>query len=430
MKALNVIKKIIVGIVALIAVCMMVFTIVSVAVFDRTDRSLFGYRAFIVLSDSMSATDFNAGDLIFSKTVDPTTLQAGDIISYVSQNDDNFGEVVTHKIRTLTVDNNGNPGFITYGTTTNTDDEGVVTYQYILGKYVGHIPGVGKFFNFLKTVPGYIVCILVPFLVLIIIEGVRVISLFKRYKKEQQAAIDEERKQVEKEREENQKMMQELLAMKDQMMQGRMPQGNAPQNSGQQASKYAPQQTQPHVYDEPFIYDDSVSYDNQVSYTGPESNTMDPDYMGQNNMAPNNISQNNITQNNMSPNAVSQNNMGSNNMSQNNMAPNNAASYELNGFADHYEDPQEVYARQEAARQEAIRREMYRQQRMREMQQRDMRQQQQLTPEQQQRMREFQQMTPEQRQRMSQAQQRMTPEMQQRMRELQRQRAQVEDINK
>ena len=37
-----------------LAVFMMIFTIVSVSTFDRADRNLFGYKAFIVLSDSMS----------------------------------------------------------------------------------------------------------------------------------------------------------------------------------------------------------------------------------------------------------------------------------------------------------------------------------------------------------------------------------------
>ena len=57
-KALNIVKKILVTLVFLVAVAMMVFTIVSVTTFDRTDRNLFGYKAFIVLSDSMSKTDF------------------------------------------------------------------------------------------------------------------------------------------------------------------------------------------------------------------------------------------------------------------------------------------------------------------------------------------------------------------------------------
>ena len=70
-KVWNVIKTVFTWMVVLIAVGMMIFTIVSVNTFDRTDRDLFGYKAFIVLSDSMSATDFSSGDLVLVKEVDP-----------------------------------------------------------------------------------------------------------------------------------------------------------------------------------------------------------------------------------------------------------------------------------------------------------------------------------------------------------------------
>ena len=147
----NIIKNIIVWAVALVAVGMMIFTIVSVSTFNRNDRQLFGYRAYIVLSDSMSKTDFDAGDLVLVKEMkDYSALKEGDIISYISQNTENYGEVVTHKIRRVTIDASGQPGFITYGTTTDTDDETVVTYPYILGKYTNHIPNVGTFFQFLQ----------------------------------------------------------------------------------------------------------------------------------------------------------------------------------------------------------------------------------------------------------------------------------------
>lgn len=196
---------------------MMIFTVVSVNTFDRSDRSLFGFKAFIVLSDSMSKTDFDAGDLVLVKEVDPASLKEGDIIAYTSQNTSNYGETVTHKIRKLTTDANGEAGFITYGTTTDTDDETVVTYPYVLGKYKTNIPKVGRFFMFLKTTPGYIVCILIPFLLLILIQGLNCIKLFRRYKLEQMAEMKEERAKIEEERAESQKMMAELLALKAQL---------------------------------------------------------------------------------------------------------------------------------------------------------------------------------------------------------------------
>lgn len=215
MKALKIIRSIFVWLMVALAVFMMIFTVVSVSTFDRADRSLFGYKAFIVLSDSMSKTDFSAGDLVLVKEVDPSTLKEGDIIAYTF----NYGETVTHKIRSLTTDANGEPGFITYGTTTDTDDETVVTYPHVLGKYKTHIPKVGRFFMFLKTTPGYIVCILIPFLLLILLEGIRCIRLFRKYKAEQQAELQAERDKIEADRAETQRMMQELLQMKAQMAQ-------------------------------------------------------------------------------------------------------------------------------------------------------------------------------------------------------------------
>ena len=216
-KALNIVKNILVWLVVVFAVLMMVFTVVSVNTFDRSDRSLFGYKAFIVLSDSMKATDFDAGDLVLVKEVDPATLEEGDIIAYTSQNTSNFSETVTHKIRTLTVDENGNPGFITYGTTTDTDDETIVTYDFVIGKYQTKLKGVGSFFQFLKTTPGYICCIFVPFALLILVQGINCIRLFKRYKSEQYSEIEAERQKLEQERAESQKMMSELLELKKQL---------------------------------------------------------------------------------------------------------------------------------------------------------------------------------------------------------------------
>ena len=219
MKILKILRAAAVWLIVALAACMMIFTVVSVATFDRADRNLFGYKAFIVLSDSMSKTDFGAGDLVLVKAVDPATLREGDIIAYTSQNSANYGETVTHKIRKITTDANGDPGFVTYGTTTDTDDETIVTYPYVLGKYEKHIPKVGTFFQFLKTTPGYIVCILIPFLLLILSEGIRCIRLFRKYKAEQQAELKAERDKIDAERAETQRMMQELLKMRAQMTQ-------------------------------------------------------------------------------------------------------------------------------------------------------------------------------------------------------------------
>lgn len=216
-KALNIISTVLVWALVIATVGMMIFTLISVNTFDQANRSIFGYKFFIVRSDSMSATDFDAGDIVFVKNVDPATLQVGDIIAFTSQNTNNFGDTVTHKIREITTDANGDPAFITYGTTTDTNDETAVTYPYVLGKYTGKIPNVGSFFQFLKTTPGYILCIFVPFLLLILYQGFQCIQLFRRYKKEQMEELATERTKIEEERRQSAEMMKELQALKEQL---------------------------------------------------------------------------------------------------------------------------------------------------------------------------------------------------------------------
>ena len=222
-KVFNIIKTTIIWLIVLLAVSMMIFTVISVTTFNRNDRDLFGFKMYIVNTDSMAATDFNAGSLILVKEVDPTTLKAGDIITFMSQDTDSFGETITHKIRKLTTDAEGNPGFVTYGTTTNVDDETIVTYPYVLGKYQSHISGLGTFFNFLKTTPGYFVCIFTPFMLIILYEGVKFFNLFRRYKKEQMDEMQAEKDKIEAEKAENAKMLEELKALKAQLEGGKAP---------------------------------------------------------------------------------------------------------------------------------------------------------------------------------------------------------------
>ena len=198
-RILHIIKNTFILLLVIAAVSMMVFTIVSVTTFDRNDRDLFGYKAFLV------------------KDVDPATLQVGDIIAYQSTATDSFGETVTHKIRSITTDSKGAPAFITYGTTTDTDDEIPVTYEYVQGKYSYRLAGIGNFFLFLKTIPGYIFCILIPFLLLIAVQGINTVYLYRQYKRQQQEEMQKERDSIAAERAEAQRMIQELEQMRAEM---------------------------------------------------------------------------------------------------------------------------------------------------------------------------------------------------------------------
>lgn len=226
-KITNVIAKVVTILLFIFTAFILVFTIVSVTVVDKNERNIFGYRFYIVQTDSMSKSDknahmdvhFNAGDIILVRGVDDSTeLKAGDIISFISFNKESYGETVTHMIREVKTNSEGRVlGYVTYGTNTDTNDETLVEREYVLGVYVGQLAGVGKFFAFLKSTPGYIWCILVPFLILIFFNGIDVLRLFKRYKKEQKAIVEAEKAEIAAERQKNEEMFRELMALKEQL---------------------------------------------------------------------------------------------------------------------------------------------------------------------------------------------------------------------
>lgn len=224
-RALGIVTKVLTWIIIAFTVLMMIFTIFSTLTFDRNDRNIFGIRFYIVLTDSMSPSEnnkddkirFNAGDIVIIKNVkDATALESGDVIAFISQNKDTYGKTVTHKIKERHVED-GELTYVTYGTNTGEIDETEVEPGYVLGTYAGKLPGLGYFFKFLKTTPGYILCILLPFLLLILWQGAGTLKLFKQYKREQMADIEAERAELAREREESRRMMKELEELRRQL---------------------------------------------------------------------------------------------------------------------------------------------------------------------------------------------------------------------
>lgn len=194
-KALKITGNVLTGIVAVLVVVMTVLTVFSM-VFNRDGTaSVFGVQAYVVQSDSMTP-EFAAGDVIFSEEVNPEELVAGDIITFISRDSASYGQTITHCIRKVTT-HNGELAFITYGIATGVDDGTPAAASDVLGRYAFRIAGLGSFFEFLKSVPGYIVCILLPFLVIIGLQVANIVSAVRAARAEKAAAAAAERSRVE-----------------------------------------------------------------------------------------------------------------------------------------------------------------------------------------------------------------------------------------
>ena len=117
---------------------------------------LFGMQVFTVLSGSMEPT-YHVGSLIYVKETDPETLQPGDVITFML--DENT--VATHRIVDVIPDEE-DPSVIrfqTKGDANDAVDGSLVHYKNVLGTPVFTIPKLGYLASYIQNPPGTYVAI-------------------------------------------------------------------------------------------------------------------------------------------------------------------------------------------------------------------------------------------------------------------------------
>jgi len=194
----------------------MVFTVLSVSFNKDSGKGIFGYKFFVVLSDSMKATNFKSGDLVIVKSADASSVKVGDIIAFRTIDPNNYNQVVTHKVRAIT-QYDGKLAFTTYGTTTGVTDVYPAPADNLIGKYSFHIAGAGSVFQFLKSPPGYFTLVFIPFFVIIALQGFRFFRLLRQYKKEQQMEIAKEKAELDTAKQKTADMLAELRELREQL---------------------------------------------------------------------------------------------------------------------------------------------------------------------------------------------------------------------
>ena len=171
-------SAILVGFIAIIGT---LFIVSFVSRGNNQANSIFGVSAYVVLSDSM-APRFSSGDIIIIAQVNPTDLNEGDIITFISRDPLTFGEIITHQIEDI-IEVNGLLNFITKGINLNSIDSTPVSEQEILGRFVFHIPYLGFLVNYVQTTEGFIVSFVLPMSGLIIVEVGRFLKHYNLYVK-------------------------------------------------------------------------------------------------------------------------------------------------------------------------------------------------------------------------------------------------------
>lgn len=129
----------------------LVCVVVLAAVFLMGSR-LLGYRVFNIVSGSMEPV-YRVGDLIYVQEVDPNTVQPGDVITFVLNED---LVVATHRVVRIDAEKQR---FYTKGDANETEDGGSVHFKNMIGVPKFKIPGLGYVADFIQKAPGLYITI-------------------------------------------------------------------------------------------------------------------------------------------------------------------------------------------------------------------------------------------------------------------------------
>jgi len=156
---------------ALITLFIVLFTVVvfisGVIFFDSLIHpneipSFFGYKAFVVRTNSMEKT-FLINDLIIVKEGQIAKVKTGDIISFQTSKK----QVIVHRV--YSISDLDDRKIATKGDNRDEVDDIVITEENYEGKVVAHIKGLGRVVLFLQSTLGMLICLSIPLIIFIIL---------------------------------------------------------------------------------------------------------------------------------------------------------------------------------------------------------------------------------------------------------------------
>ena len=117
---------------------------------------LTGIRVFTVLSGSMEPT-YHTGSLIYVKSVDYTEIEAGQVITFMLNED----TIATHRVVEVIPDEEDESviRYRTKGDANAAEDGSLVHYKNVIGTPIFSIPYMGYVANYIQNPPGTYVAI-------------------------------------------------------------------------------------------------------------------------------------------------------------------------------------------------------------------------------------------------------------------------------
>lgn len=136
------------------------------------------FSLFTIISPSMKPT-INVYDVIVDTPIkDPSKVKVGDIITFVSSSSISKGYTVTHRVSGITVID-GKYEFSTKGDNNATEDTARVKEEDLLGMVRFRIPQLGRLQSFISSRGGWLLCILIPAVIILITDIIKIIRMIR-----------------------------------------------------------------------------------------------------------------------------------------------------------------------------------------------------------------------------------------------------------
>jgi len=123
---------------------------------------LLGYQIYNVISGSMEPT-YSVGDLLYVKEVDVDGIQAGDVITFVLNED---LVVATHRVVEVDAENKH---FYTKGDANETIDANPVHFNNVIGIPQFSVPLLGYVSDFIQHPPGTYITLIVGIVLILVV---------------------------------------------------------------------------------------------------------------------------------------------------------------------------------------------------------------------------------------------------------------------
>lgn len=180
------------------------------------------FSLYTIISPSMHP-NLRVYDVIVNERVDsPNQIEIGDIITFISTSSISSNKTITHRVIDIIVNEEGKYEYKTKGDNNLSPDLANAEYANILGRVMFKIPQLGRIQFFLANQAGWLVAIVIPALIIIGKDIMKLTKLLKINKKAEglntktKEEEEEEKKKQEAEKERKEKLKNKIFKKREQ----------------------------------------------------------------------------------------------------------------------------------------------------------------------------------------------------------------------